>query len=221
MNSGKNVLGQGNRANSTIGRALQLVIRNVGGGRPGDVDRATLGNPGKIGFSFAEDEEGSPWTPWSADFGFEPGTDTVTLFPGEGPRTIVDQISREPESLARSLAASLRTMYSPKLVLAFDAILVVSPEHARVFREAGWSKDDLKAKLHELTLMPGDELVRGAQGIDEGLPEGVRGKMLPKFRPNGLHIVHAGGGAGLFSAIIPGWANGEIGSQPVSRAIGR
>jgi hypothetical protein len=221
MNSGKNVLGQGNRANSTIGRALQLVIRNVGGGRPGDVDRATLGNPGKLGFCFAEDEEGSPWTPWSTDFGFEAGTDTVTLFPGEGPRTIVDQISREPESLARSFAESLRTMYTPKMVLAFDAILVVAPEHARVFREAGWSKDDLKARLHALTTIPGDDLVRGALGIAEGMPDFFRGKSIPKFRPDGLHIVHAGGGAGLFSAIIAGWANGEIGSQTVSRAIAR
>ncbi len=219
MNSGKNVLGQGNRANNTIGRALQLVIRNVGGGRPGEVDRATLGNPGKVGFCFAEDEEGSPWTPFSTDFGFDVGTDTVTLFPGEGPRTIFDQLSREPESLARSFAASLRTMYSPKSVMVFDVILIVAPEHARIFREAGWSKDDLRAKLHELTLMPGDDLVRGALGIAEGLPDGVRGKSIPKFRPDGLHIVHAGGGAGLFSAIIAGWVNGEMGSQTVSWEI--
>jgi hypothetical protein len=219
MNSGKNVLGQGNRANSTIGRALQLVIRNVGGGRPGDVDRATLGNPGKVGFCFAEDEEGSPWSPLSCDFGFDEGVDTVTLFPGEGPRTIFDQLSRDPESLSRSIAASLRTMYTPKVVLAFDAIVIVSPEHARIFREAGWTKEDLRAKLHELTLMPGSELIRGALGIAEGLPESVRDQSLPKFRPDGLHIVHAGGGAGLFSAIIAGWANGEMGSQTVSWEI--
>jgi thiol-disulfide isomerase/thioredoxin len=66
MNSGKNVFGQGNRANLSIGRALQLVVRNVGGGRPGEVDRATFGNPGKLAFCFAEDEEGSPWEPLSA-----------------------------------------------------------------------------------------------------------------------------------------------------------
>ncbi|HEB91462.1 MAG TPA: thioredoxin [Deltaproteobacteria bacterium] len=219
MNSGKNVLGQGNRANSTIGRALQLVIRNVGGGRPGEVDRATLGNPGKVGFCFAEDEEGSPWPPLSTAFGFEAGTDTLTLFPGEGPRTIFDQLSREPESLARSFAASLRTMYTPKVVMGFDVLVVVSPEHARVFREAGWSREDLRAKLHELTLIPGEELVRGALGIAEGLPESVREMSLPKFRPDGIHIVHAGGGAGLFSAIIAGWATGEMGSQTVAREI--
>lgn len=56
MNSGINAFGQGNRANNTIGRAVQLTIRNVGGGRPGEVDRATHGNPGKISFCFAEDE---------------------------------------------------------------------------------------------------------------------------------------------------------------------
>ncbi len=219
MNAGKNVFGQGNRANSTIGRALQLVIRNVGGGRPGEVDRATLGNPGKVGFCFAEDEEGSPWTPLSSSFGFEEGTDTVFLFPGEGPRTIVDQIAREPEPLARSFAAAMKSMLTPKMVMAFDVILIVSPEHSRVFRQAGWTREKLLAKLHELCLMDGDDLVRGAGGIAEGFPETVRGKKLPKFRADGIHLVHAGGGAGLFSAIIPGWANGEMGSAPVCREI--
>ncbi|MEY2452193.1 MAG: hypothetical protein QOD92_1767, partial [Acidimicrobiaceae bacterium] len=90
MNAGINVLGQGNRANSTIGRALQLVIRNVGGGRPGGVDRATQGNPGKVSFCFPEDEEGSPWEPLHVERGFAPTASTVTLFAGEGPRGVVD-----------------------------------------------------------------------------------------------------------------------------------
>jgi thiol-disulfide isomerase/thioredoxin len=219
MNSGKNVLGQGNRANLAIGRALQLVIRNVGGGRPGEVDRATFGNPGKLSFCFAEDEEGSPWGPLSADLGSDPGANTVTVFAGEGPRSIVDQLSREPESLARSLAANLRTLHHPKLLMAFDALLLIGPEHARVFREAGWSKEQLLARLHELLLVPGKEVVRGAGGIDEGLPEAVRSATLPKFRPGGILIVHCGGGAGLFSTLIGGWVNGEMGSQPVVREI--
>src|SRR2546425_6438677 len=104
MNAGGNALGQGNRANATIGRALQLVIRNVGGGRPGEVDRSTMGNPGKYTFCFAEDEQGSPWEPLSVERGLPPGTSAVTLFAGEGVRGVVDQLSREPESLARSLA---------------------------------------------------------------------------------------------------------------------
>ncbi|MGH0033522.1 MAG: thioredoxin family protein [Myxococcota bacterium] len=220
MNSGKNVFGQGNRANATIGRALQLVVRNVGGGRPGEVDRATHGNPGKLSFCFAEDEEGSPWTPLSQDLGARPGASTVTLFPGEGPRCIVDQISRDPESLARTFAANLRTLHHPKLLMAFDCMLAVGPEHSRIFRQAGWDKARLLARLHELLQVPGSEFVRGAGGIAEGLPEQLKDATLPKFREGGLLVVHCGGGAGLFSAMIGGWVNGEMGSQPVCREIG-
>ncbi len=220
MNAGVNALGQGNRANSTIGRALQLVVRNIGGGRPGGVDRATLGNPGKLSFCFPEDEEGSPWEPFATSRGAAPGVSTVTLFAGEGPRCIVDQLSREPESLASSMAACLRTVHHPKLPLGFDAILVVSPEHARVFAEAGWSRQRLEDELLARLQLPGSEIVRGAGGIAEGVPEAFKDATLPKFRPGGLLIVHAGGGAGLFSAIIGGWVNGAVGSQPVTREIG-
>jgi hypothetical protein len=220
MNSGVNVLGQGNRANSTIGRALQLVIRNVGGGRPGGVDRAAQGNPGKLSFCFPEDEAGSPWEPLHVELGYAEDASTVTLFAGEGPRGVVDQLSREPDSLARSFAACLRTVQHPKLPIVFDAVLVIGPEHARVFREAGWSKAKLRERLHELTLLEGADIVRGAGGIAEGVPEHLRDIQLPKFRPDGIIIVHAGGGAGLFSTIIAGWANGATGSQPTTREIG-
>jgi hypothetical protein len=219
MNSGGNVLGQGNRANATIGRALQLVIRNVGGGRPGEVDRATLGNPGKLTFCFAEDEDGSPWEPLSVERGFPPGASTVTLFAGEGPSGIVDQLSRTPDSLARSLAGGLRGVAHPKLALGFDAVLVVSPEHARVFREAGWDKARLRKELLELLTLPGSELVRGAGECTEGLPEFLADTPVTKFQPEGLLIVHAGGRAGLFSSIIGGWVNGDAGSRPVTLEV--
>lgn len=219
MNAGVNVLGQGNRANSTIGRALQLTIRNVGGGRPGGVDRATQGNPGKLSFCFPEDEEGSPFEPLHVARGYTADQSTVTLFPGEGPRGLVDQLSRDPESLARSFAACLRTVQHPKLPMVFDAILIIGPEHGRVFKEAGWTREQLTERLHELTLLDGSEIIRGAGGITEGVPEAFKDVQLPKFRPDGLLLVHAGGGAGLFSTIIGGWANGETGSQPTTREI--
>jgi hypothetical protein len=133
----------------------------------------------------------------------------------------VDQLARDPDQLASTLAACLRTLHHPKLVLAFDAILVLGPEHARVFRDAGWDRDRVLAELHARLLIPGEELVRGAGGLAEGLPEAFREHTLPKFRPEGILLVHAGGGAGLFSAIIGGWANGEVGSQPVTRVVAR
>jgi len=221
MNSGLNALGQGNRANATIGRALQLVVRNVGGGRPGEVDRATLGNPGKYTFCFAEDEAGSPWEPLAVERGLPPGTSAVTLFAAAGVQGVVDQLSRDPESLARSFAACLRSVAHPKNVFVWDALLVVSPEHARVFREAGWSKARLREELDDLLQIPAEELVRGAGGIAEGMPEFLcaPGTRLPKFRAGGLLIAHAGGGAGLFSAIIGGWASGAVGSEIVTREV--
>ena len=219
VNSGVNALGQGHRANASIGRALQLVIRNVGGGRPGEVDRAALGTPGKYTFCFAEAEDPA-WEPLHVQRGFAREASTVTLFAGEGVQGVVDQKSRTPESLARTFAACLRVVDHPKLVMAGDAVLVVSPDHCRVFIEAGWSKARLLAELTDLLTVPADPLLAGADGIAEGLPASLAGKRVPKFRPGGLLIVRAGGGAGLFSAIIAGWAaSGPVGSTPVTKEI--
>lgn len=220
MNAGGNALGQGNRANATIGRSIQLIIRNVGGGRPGEIDRACLGNPGKYTFCFAEDEENSAWESLAVERGFAPGTDTVTLFAGEGVHSVVDQKSRTPDSLSRSFAACLRAVDHPKLAQAGDAVLVVSPEHERVFREAGWSKARLRDALDRLLRLPGEELVVGAGGIAEGIPESLRDRKVAKFRDGGLLIVRAGGSAGLFSGIIAGWAaSGPTGSTPVTKEV--
>jgi hypothetical protein len=206
MNSGVNALGQGNRANSTIGRALQLVIRNVGGGKPGGVDRATFGTPGKVGFCFAENEEDSCWEPLAVERGISPGKSAVTLFAGYGVRGVVDQTSRTPESLATSFAACLAGMRHPKSFQGHDGIIVISPEHQRVFREAGWSKARFKSELMALTTVPAEDVLIGVGGMTPGAPESARGTMLSKFREDGLHVVHAGGTAGLFSAMLEGWS---------------
>jgi len=219
MNAKGNALGQGNRANSSIGRALQLVIRNIGEGRPQEVDRATLGNPGKLSYCFAEDEEGSCWEPLSVERGLKPGASAVTVFAGFGLQGVIDQKSRTPESLARSMAESLKAIQSVKLAPACDAILVVCPEHERTFRNAGWSKTRLYEELYRLCEIPGEELVAGARGIAEGGPPSLAGKTVNKFRPGGLMIVRAGGGAGMFSGIIGGWSSGARGSVPVTKEV--
>jgi hypothetical protein len=222
MNSGVNALGQGNRANATIGRALQLLIRNVGGGVPGGIDRATLGNPGKYTFCFAEDESDPEWTPLSVARGFPKGTNTVTLFHGDGVQAFVDQKSRTPEMLARSLAMSLNVVGHYKLAEWCNAILVLSPEHYAIFRDAGWDRARIEAALHAATVRPGKDLVQGAQGVGEGISPDHAERMMPKFwRDHGLLVVRAGGRAGLFSAIIGGWAGGRNREvvQPVTKEI--
>jgi hypothetical protein len=154
------------------------------------------------------------------DRGFDRADSVISLFAGDGLQPILDQQSRTPQSLAKSMAMSLRSVAHTKLFGMADAILVVCPEHRRVFREGGWDKEDLRKALYEELMSPGTDIVRGANDIAEGMPEKFKDKILNKFRDDGLHIVTTGGTAGMFSAIIGGWvASGERGSQLVSTKL--
>jgi hypothetical protein len=223
MNSAGNALGQGNRANATIGRALQLVVRNVGGGRPQEEDRAAHGQPGKLGACFAERLGDSPWPGLAQDRGVPEHEAGVTLMAAEAPRLIVDQLARTPEELCASLAAGLEWVGHRRLRLAFDALLVVGPEHGRIFREAGWDRTRVREELFERSSAPAGELVRGAGGVAEGIePQWVTDPdaAVPKFAaPERILLAHAGGDAGLFSMVYGGWVAGEVGSQPVTRSV--
>ncbi len=219
MNAEHNVFGPGNRANATIGRALNLIIRNVGGARPGDVDRSTQGHPAKYTMAFPEREADSPWTSLAVERGVPEGASAMTLFAGQGPTPIADQKSTTPESLARSLAGGLRTVRHPKAVGRVAALVAVSPEHARVFGRAGWDKERLRAEIIELLTLPDSEIVAGAGGNDEGSGRPATGELVAKFTPDNLWFVHVGGGAGGSSGIISGWVVGPKGSAMVTTMI--
>jgi hypothetical protein len=230
MNAGHNALGQGNRANATIGRALPLVIRNVGGGRPGEIDKCTLGHPGKYTYCFAENEEAAPWEPLHVERGFARADSTVTLFAAEAPRAVMDQASRSAKSLCTSFGLAIESVMHPKLHGFVDAILVMAPEHVAKCRADGWGKAEIRRAIQEVTTRPLRELLpdeRCAEGIPPqvlGLTGEIPPAMLdfpiPKFRGDDqLTIVVAGSDAGMFSAIIGGWVSGEMGSQMVTRKI--
>lgn len=210
MNAGVNALGQGNRANATIGRALQLIVRNVGGGLPGGMDRATLGNPGKYTFCFAEDESDPDWEPLAQRRGIAAGKSAVTLFHAEGVHGFIDQKSRTPEELTRSLAMGLFGVGHPKLCDSGNAVLVLSPEHYKIFKDGGWNRRRIEEELYQALKRPGRDLIHGAQDVPEGLPASMADKIVDKFQPDGLLIVRAGGPAGLFSAIIGGWPGQRV-----------
>lgn len=217
MNWRGNVLGQGNRANATIGRALQLVVRNVGGGRPQEADQAAFGTPGKLGFCFAEDEA-TPWRTLAEDRGLARDRSAVTVFSADGPIGVADQKSRSPELLVESIAGSLRAVDHFRMANAADVVIVIGPEHGRVFDQAGWSKADATAALHAATLIEGQALAMGTDTAVGATPAAAG--LLPKFRPGGIHLVRAGGDAGMFSAIIPGWLmKGTLGTDPVTREV--
>ncbi len=228
MNMKLGALGQGNRANAAIGRALRLVLRNVGGARPGGTERSTLGNPMKFTMCFAEWQERSPWSPLHVERGFAPEDSVVTLFAmTSGPVQMVDQQSRTAAQLGGTFGQCLEAAFSPKQHLATNALVVVCPEHVDTLWRDGWGKAELRARIQEVTSRPVRDLVED-EISGAGLPRAVAQKMveesrdrrLPKFRRDeDIHIVVAGAEAGKFSGAFHGWATGEIGSEPVSVKI--
>jgi len=228
MNMRLGALGQGNRANATIGRALRLVLRNVGGARPGGTERSTLGNPMKYSMCFAEWEERSPWAPLHVERGFDAGESVVSVFAmTSGPVQIVDQESRSASQLAGTMGQCLASAFSPQMHYVTDTLLVVCPEHLDTLSRDGWSKAQLRQRIQEVTARPIRELVendRSGTGFRraaaERMSEQELDKRLPKFRRDeDIHIVVAGSEAGKFSGAFHGWATGEIGSQSVSVKI--
>jgi hypothetical protein len=228
MNMKLGALGQGSRANATIGRALRLAVRNIGGAKPGGTERSTLGNPGKFTMCFAEWEERNPWTPLHVERGFDASDSVVTLFSmTSGPTLMVDQDSRSAAQLAGSFGLCLESAFHPKAHYATDALVVICPEHVDTLVRDGYSKQDIRQRIQEVTARPIRDLVADeVSGVGfkparaATMSEDDLNKPLPKFRrAEDIHITVAGSEAGKFSGAFHGWATGEIGSIVVSRKI--
>ena len=230
MNMGMMALGYGNRANATIGRAVKLALRNLGGSKPGEIERSTLGSSGKFTTCFAEWEERSPWEPLHVERGFKRDESVVTVFGIEsGSRQIADQLSRTARALAGSLGMGLRACWHPKSHFAGDVLLVISPEHVDTLWRDKWTKADVRKRIQEVTARPLRELVPDAESAEGISPERLGfpnptpeqlDQRIPKFRKDeNINIVVAGGEAGKFSAVFGGWVSGPMGSNIVSRKI--
>lgn len=229
MNMKLSALGQGNRANATIGRALRLVIRNIGGAVPGGTERPTLGNPMKFTMCFAEWEERSPWQPLHVERGFDAEDSVVTLFcMTSGPTLVVDQTSLNASQLSSSIAMSLEGVHHPKAYMGSDTLLVLCPEHLDTLqREGPYEKATLKQDILEATRRPLSDLVQNEKsGV--GIPADkfaalsveAQQRTLTKFKSeNDIHVVVAGSDAGKFSGAFHGWVTGPGGSIVVSKKI--
>ena len=214
MNWGLNALGQGNRANMTIGRALRLVLRNIGGAREGEIDQTVQGGAHKFTLTFAEYEDASPWPPLHVEHGYQPADSVVTLLPViGGPRLCIDEYSRTARALVGSLAMGFQRIFSPNGQIG-PSMLVVSPEHADVFRRDGWSKDDVREAIMELTALPiRDRLAtdRVGGGLSEtalqreGIgPQDHDRPMSKVSHPSHIQLAVAGATAGKRTGIYPG-----------------
>ena len=218
LNSGMGALGPGFRANLTIGRALRLLVTLTGGGMPGRLDRATQGQMGKVGFCIAEDEEVSPWEPLHVERGFRPGQSVVTLIGSDAPLSISDHRSRTPEDLAWVLAWAAASAWSTNWwPLEEPSVFVICPEHAEMFRAAGWTKQQLRRFMFDAVHKPAAELRRGE--TTPFVHAADPAAQVPKWAsPEAIVLIVAGGEAGRYSAVL-GPCTG-MGSQIVSREVG-
>jgi hypothetical protein len=226
VNCAAGVFGPGYRANATIGRALRLIMINLGGTKAGEISMSTMGQPGRYTYCIGEYEEVSPWEPLHVELGFAVGESTVTLFAGEGPFIINDHLSRSASQPLASLGWSAAGIWNHKTFPLYGHTLwVIGPEHAKTIGEEGWSKSHLRQYLFETIRRRARDLAPGPDGAESGRLKDMLGSvdpdaLIPKFPSmHEIMIVVAGGTAGRFSAVIPGWMGGELGSRPVTCKI--
>ena len=239
MNSGQGALGQGNRANATIGRAVRLVVRNIGGHRPGGTERSTIGWPGKYTLCFAEAEERAPaWTPLHVERGFQPEDSVVTaLIQTAGPSQVIDQTSRTAEALAGSIGLKAAMGRHAKMPAIGETLIVISPEHYDTLSGHGWSKDDVRRRIQAVGVQPlrallADEesgglagaslkpFLKGPSGKVDDIADADLDQPVRKFKEDAwIMIVVAGGGAGKWSAVLDAFGSGPGGTMAVSKKI--
>jgi hypothetical protein len=219
INAGYNAFGQGFRANVTIGRAIRLLLMNVGGGLPGTGDRATQGSPAKIASCVAENEEASPWEPLHVEHGFPAEVSTVTAIGCEGPHNIQDHFSYSGLGILKVIAGAMGQAGSNNILAGGHPLLALGPEHAATIARDGFSKRQVKEFLVEHARFPlarlGDEyrkhlIGRGAKDAPD--------TMMPAVRSVEELTVIVVGGAGKHSCWQPTFGDQ---TRPARRAIVR
>ena len=217
MTGAFNVLGGADRASLAIGRALRLILRNLLGVRPGELDRSTLGHPGKFSYCLAEDEEGSPWPSLATERGAPAGSSTVTAFAAGAPRQVMNEWTTEPEAILDTIAAEMRANLLHYSIWAGNHCLVLPPQLRDRLAEAGWSKADIQSYLHRAArVRRGDWEQVGKASVVTDANRDQEYKALQS--PDDLLIVAAGGPAGGFAAVIPPWFGNK--SRAVTAGVG-
>jgi hypothetical protein len=210
LQAGYNAFGQGFRANVTIGRAVRLVLMNVGGGLPGSGDRATQGSPAKIAYCVAENEAESPWEPLHVEAGLAASTSTVTVFGCEGPHNIQDHYSNTALGVLFTVAGAMGQAGSNNLLGRGWPLLSLGPEHAATIAREGYTKQKVKEFLFEHARFPlarlGLEYRR--QQIERWGVVDAPDTMVPIVRKAEDISVIVAGGAGKHSSWQPTFGDG-------------
>ncbi len=205
MNATHNVLGNGNRANATIGRAIRLVLINVLGVIPGEMDRSTLGHPGKFTFCIAEDEEDSPWAPLAQEREIPEGQSAVTVMAAGAPRQIMNEWTADPEQILETFAAEMRHNMLTYSVWAGNYVLVIPKQLRDLLVAAGWQKRDIREYIFRSARVIRSDWAKIGKANIVDRSGGPMQEFTALKEPSDLLIVAAGGPAGGFGAVIPPW----------------
>lgn len=220
INAGYNAFGQGFAANVTIGRALRLVLMNVGGGSPGTGDRATQGSPAKIAYCVAENEGASPWEPLHVEAGFPAEASTVTVIGCEGPHNIQDHHSHSALGVLRNVVGAMAQAGSNNVISGGWPLLSLGPEHAATIAREGFDKRQVKAYIFEhARCRLGDlgEEYRRFQVASRGVPDDPDTRLAIADAPEAITVIVVGG-AGKHSCWQPTFGRQ---TQPARRLIAR
>ena len=154
LNSGRGTLGPGFRANATIGRAVRLLLLNVGGARPWTTDMSLHGSPAKYISCMGENEEDSIWDPLHVERGFSPDQSTVTVVGAQGFSNCLT-FYKEPESFLTMIASAMADISDNNYLLAAgNPLVILTPGHAQIFSEWGYTKQAVKEALFERCKVP-------------------------------------------------------------------
>jgi hypothetical protein len=207
INCSSNCFGQGWRANASIGRALQLILLNIGGAKPADMDRSTQGSPAKYSFCFGENEEESPWEPYHVRKGFAASDSVVTTMAAEPPHNINDHSSTSGEGLVTTIAGTACQVGSNNVYLHGPSFFVLGPEHAQTLQRDGWTPAKLQEALYERSRIHVSRISKeNQQRWEEMDRRPVNDHYHLMGSPDDAHIVVAGG-PGKHSAFIPSFGN--------------
>jgi hypothetical protein len=220
LNAAGNVFGQGCRANATIGRALQLILRNVGGDLPGETDMATQGQPGKIAFCIAENERESPWPPLHVERGFRHADSTVTVIGASPGHNVFTYGCETGEEILAHLVGAMTALGHNNVIFPTGPLIVLGPEHAHVLARDGYDKEAIRQHLYRHARIPlsrfGERTVRGLKHRRSRwfAEAGDAGHIGVADHPSHITIVVAGG-AGIHSQFVPT----SFSYHPVTRPI--
>ena len=216
MNAGVNLFGPGNRANATIGRAVRLIILNVFKMTPGIADKSTQGNPGKYTFCIGERGDANPWAGLNEELGYGPDISCVVTFAGAGFCNVENHGANSAEGILTSIADSMANL---GCITYGQSVVVLSPEHAQIIADDGWSKTDVQTFLYQTAkrevnalesvgkFIPREHKRQGTQAVHRGI------------QADDILVTVGGGDAGGHSAFIPSWSRGRA-SLMQHQAIG-